>query len=365
LVALSAIYPGKRFALLHSFTRQCAPSRGFGVQGVATIRIPSDLRPARSASADGLWINVVEPKTGGGAIVAGTYGGRWVVGEVTSSGQLDRSFGNRGWTALAFNGEVRAVVQEPSGRIILAGDTNPSGCCTRNWAAAISARGQPQDGFGAHGRVELPTAGEAGVEALVLEPSGDILAQVGYGNNGCWGVALAMLTQSGHLVPRFKQRLDQFWKRLAFGAFVGDVYPDGNGFTLVGTGEKACDGSARQVATGLIARFRVDGRTTGSTTRFPSRMYGEVHAFRVGDDTFIVELPYGDSTQLTLAARRSDGSTDARFANRGRAWIHTRWTGFNAVLGTTASVKRAGQREIVVVATRDGRNELHVIRVRI
>jgi hypothetical protein len=369
LVALSSIYPGKRFAILHSFTTRCAPNQEFGDHGVATIGIHSHLRPAHSTSpgmpADGLWVNVVAARSGGGAIVAGTYGGRWVVGEVTPRGQMDESFGNRGWTALAFNGEVREVLQEPSGRIILAGDTNPSGCCTRNWAAAISAHGEPEDGFGAHGRVELPTAGEAGVEALALEPNGDILAQIGYGNNGCWGVVLAMLTPSGDLVPGFKQRLDQFWKRLGFGAFVGDVHPDGNGFTLVGTGERACDGYARQVATGLIARIQVDGRTAGTTTRFRSRMYGEVHAFSVGDDNFIVELPYGDSTRLTLAVRRSDGSTDARFANRGHAWIHTRWSGFHAVLGTTASVTRAGQREIVVVATRDGRNELHLMRVRI
>jgi hypothetical protein len=317
--------------------------------------------------SDGLWVNVVAPRNGGGAIVAGRYGGRWVVGEVSSRGRLDRSFGNGGWALLPFNGEVRAVLQERSGRIILGGDTNPSGCCTRNWAAAISTHGQPEDGFGAHGQVELPTGADSGVEGLALEPNGDILAQVGYGNNGCWGIALAMLTPSGHPVPGFKQRVDQFWKRLAFGAFVGDVYTDGDGFTLIGTGERACDGDghAHQSATGLITRFRVDGKAAGSTIRFPSRMYGEVQAFRVGDDIFSVALPYGDSTRLTLAARHRDGSLDAQFANRGRAWMHTRWSGFNAVLGTTASVARAGPRAIVVVATRDGRNELHLIRVRI
>src|SRR3989440_10105264 len=37
-VAFSEIYPGKRFAVLRSVTRECLPSRGFGHDGVATIK---------------------------------------------------------------------------------------------------------------------------------------------------------------------------------------------------------------------------------------------------------------------------------------------------------------------------------------
>jgi hypothetical protein len=78
-VAFSEVYPGKRLAVLRSVTRQCAPNRGFGNGGAPAIRISSRLKPGHPAAlgspSDGLWVNVVAPRNGGGAIVAGTYGG--------------------------------------------------------------------------------------------------------------------------------------------------------------------------------------------------------------------------------------------------------------------------------------------------
>jgi hypothetical protein len=368
LVAVSG-YPTLRSVVLHSVTALCAPDRGFGSEGVATVALPLRPRPgnppADGVPPNGLWVNAVAPRRGGGAILAGTYGNDWVVGEVTRRGQIDPTFGEGGWTVLPFPGEVTAVLQEPSGRIIIAGDNGGGGCCTLNWVAAVSARGRLENDFGTRGREELPTGGDSGVEGLALEPNGDILATVGYGNNGCWGVVLAMLTPSGRQVPQFATRFGRFWHGLGFGAFVGDVYVDGDGFTLVGTGERECDGYRSQPATGLITRFRADGDLIGRTIRFPSRMYGTVDAFHVGGDIFVVASPYADSTQVTVTALRSDGSADPRFGSRGRARIHTPWKGRNAALETMVSVHRASPRTIVVIATQDGRKQLQVIRVRL
>jgi hypothetical protein len=308
---------------------------------------------------------VVAPRNGGGAIVAGTYGGAWVVGEVTPSGRIDGAFGKGGWTVLPFRGEVSAVVQERSGRIFVGGDNGGGGCCTLNWAAALSARGQLDRSFGRHGRAELPTGEDSGVGSVALEPNGDILAKVGYGNMGCWGTALAMLTPSGRPVPTFRKRLDRFWRGLGFGAFVGDAYIDGDGFTLVGTGQRPCaEGPSFSApsSTGLIARFRVDGVPVSGTIRVPSRLYGTVVATHDGNDILVVESPYADPTRLTITARRADGSIDRRFGSNGRASIRTPWRGFNAKLDTAVSIARAGPRAVVVVATRSGR--LQVIRVR-
>jgi hypothetical protein len=370
LVAFSEVYPGKSLAVLRSVTRQCAPNRGFGNDGVATIRISSHLKPGHPAAlgspSDGLWVNVVAPRNGGGAIVAGTYAGEWVVGEVTRSGRVDPTFGNSGWTVLPFRGEVTAVLQERSGRILIGGDNGGGGCCNLNWAAALSARGALDRGFGRSGRAELPTGEDSGVGSLALGPSGDILAVVGYGNMGCWGTALAVLMQSGQPVPLFGQRLERFWHRLDFGAFVGNIYVDGEGFTLVGTGQKPCANGpsfSAPSATGLITRFRTDGKPTGRTIRFPSRMYGSVETFHEGDDTFVVESPYADPTRLTIAARRADGSIDSQFGSDGRVRIRTPWRGFNATLETEVSITQAGPKAIVVVATRPGR--LQVIRLRL
>ncbi len=372
LIALTDVYPGKRSAVLRSVTRTCAPNREFGDDGAATITIPSSLRPTDPAKdgfpAEGVWVNAIAPRNGGGAIVAGVYGGDWVVGEVTARGTVDQTFGNHGWALLPLPGAVTAILQEPSGRIVIAGDDGGAGCCTVNWAAALSEHGQLEDGFGAQGRAALPTGEDSGVRSLALEPNGDILADIGYGNMGCWGLALAMLTPSGAPEPMFAERLRQFWDAHHFGAFVGDVYIDSEGFTLIGTGQNPCAGGPRfsaPSATGLIARFRTDGTPAGLTVRFPSRMDGSVQALRDGHDAILATTPYADPTDITLTALRPDGSTDPRFASHGSARIRTPWHGSSATLSTTVSIDEASPTEIVIVATDSERNQMQLIRVRL
>src|SRR5439155_1946838 len=254
------------------------------------------------------------------------------------------------------------------GRILVGGDNNGGGCCIRSWLAAVSARGHLEQGFGTHGREELPTGEDSGIQTLALEPNGDILVGVGYGLMGCWGEGIAMLMPTGRPVPLFAKRLGRFWRRLAFNAFVGNVYGDRDGFTLVGTGQKPCvlhSSFSAPSATGLMARFRTDGEPVSRTIRFPSLRYGNVQAFDDGKDTLLVESPYADSTQLTLTARRPDGSLDPRFASRGRARIHAPWRGPNAALETDVSLIKAGPRALVLIATRYGHKQLRVIRVRL
>jgi hypothetical protein len=368
LVAFSNVNQGSRSAVLRSVTPACASNGEFGHDGAATITIPSGLRPGirEQQVGPGIWVNAVAPRSGGGAIVAGQYGGAWVVGEVTGSGTMDRGFGTKGWVVLPFQGEVTAVLQAPSGRIVIAGDNGGGGCCTVNWAAALSASGQLEKEFGANGRAVLPTGEDSGATALALEPNGDILAEIGYGNMGCWGVALAMLTPSGRPETGFVKRLQRFWGAQHFGAFVGDIYVGGAGFTLVGTGQKPCArGSSVPPATGLIARFRTSGRLDGSAARFPSPLYGSVQAFPEGADTVVVASPYADPTHITLTAIRQDGSTDASFGSHGHARIHTPWRGPDSASGTTVKIARASPTEIVVIATEWRHNQLELLRVRL
>jgi hypothetical protein len=370
LIAISD-YSARRSVMLHSVTRRCAPDLEFGRHGVATIGISSRSPRTRPASGapSGLRIKAVAGRNGGGAILAGGFGSDWVVGAVNRRGQIDPTFGKGGWAVLPFHGEAAAIFQEPSGRIVVGGDNGGGGCCLVNWAAALSPRGHLEREFGKHGRAELRApASEAGISALMRKPNGDILAAVEYGNNGCWGVALAMLTPSGQPVPRFAQRTDRVWQRLRFNAFIGDVSTDGQGFTLVGTGQRPCFGgslSSAPSATGLIMRFRTNGEPIGDAVRFPSRMYGTVRAFHAGNDTFVLVSPYADPTRLTLTARRRDGSIDPRFGSRGRARIHTPWRGPNAALDTTVLINQASPNAVVLVAWSYGRNQLQIIRVRL
>lgn len=372
LIALTNVYPGKRSAVLRSVTRTCASNREFGNDGAATITIPSSLQPTDPAEdglpAEGMWVNAIVPRNGGGAIVAGVYGGDWVVGEVSASGTVDQTFGSNGWVLLPIPGEVTAILQEPSGRIVIAGDNGGGGCCTVNWAAALSEHGQIEDGFGEHGRAVLPTGEDSGVHSLALEPNGDILAEIGYGNMGCWGLALAMLTPSGAPEPMFAKRLQRFWDTYHFGAFIGDVRVDHEGFTLIGTGQRSCydepPGSTAP-ATGLIAHFGTEGTPAGPAARFASRMYGSVSVLPDGHDDILAATPYADPTDITLTALRPDGSTDPRFADHGSARISTPWHGPDATLSTTVSIDEAGPTEIVIVATEPERNQIQLIRVRL
>jgi hypothetical protein len=372
LTALTNVYPGKRSAVLRSVTRGCASNPEFGEDGIATIAIPSSLQPTGPAAdgfnAEGLWINAIAPSNGGGAIVAGVYGGDWVVGEVSASGTLDQTFGSDGWALLPLPGEVTSILQEPSGRIVIAGDNGGAGCCTVNWAAALSEHGQLENGFGTQGRTVLPTGEDSGVRSLSLEPNGDILAEIGYGNMGCWGLALAMLTPSGAPEPMFAKRLQRFWDTYHFGAFIGDVRVDHEGFTLIGTGQRSCydepPGSTAP-ATGLIAHFGTEGTPAGPAARFASRMYGSVSVLPDGHDDILAATPYADPTDITLTALRPDGSTDPRFADHGSARIRTPWHGPDATLSTTVSIDEAGPTEIVIVATEPERNQIQLIRVRL
>ncbi|MGO9489901.1 MAG: hypothetical protein ACLQBB_12835 [Solirubrobacteraceae bacterium] len=371
LIAFSSYSPGKSFTVLESLTGRCEPEPLFGGDGAAEITIPSSLAPAHPPAhgPEGLVVDAGAASTGGGAIIAGSYAGSWMVGEVTGQGQPDPSFAHGGWSVLPFEGEVTAVLQEPSGRIILAGNHDASGCCTTNWAAALSARGRLEPTFGTHGRAELPTGEDSGIQRLALEPGGEILADVGHGNMGCWGTSLAMLTASGQPVAGFAARLARFWHRLGLHAFVGDVYVDRGGFTLAGTGQKPCydqPPGSTATATGLLARFRVSGEPSGPTIRFTSRMYGTVKAFHASGDTFLVEFPYFDRTPVTITALHPDGSLDRRFASRGRAEI--RLPQGNGELPPTLEAFEVGDGEIGLLATPSPgsqRPELRLIRLRL
>lgn len=364
-------YSTRRSVVLHSVTRRCVPNGGFGRRGIATVAISSNLprsSPNSLPPPSGLWVNAIASRNGGGAILAGGLGNHWVVGEVGPRGQLDSTFGKGGWAVLPFAGEATTIIQEPSGRIVVGGVVG-GGCCRVNSIAALSSRGYLQRTFGSQGRTELhvPT-GEAGIESLTRTAKGDILAAVGYGNNGCWGDALVKLTPSGHQVPLFARNTNRFWRRLGFNAFVGDVYTDAHGFTLIGTGQKPCSEgilSSAPSATGLIIHFRSDGQLLGNPVPFPSRMYGYVRSFRTSNVTFIAEQQYADPTQLFVAAHRADGSLDAGFGTSGSARIHTPYWGRNAKLDTMLFVGRANATTIVVVAASPSHGELQLIRIRL
>jgi hypothetical protein len=187
-------YATKNTVDLYAVSASCVPVREFGRAGRATVT-PSSRPPAHTdfeTLPDALWVNAVTPSNGG-ALIAGAYGGRWMVGAVTREGRVDPTFGNGGWAVLPFHGAVTAILRAPSGRIVVAGESRGP-----MWVAALSARGHLERGFGTDGRAMLPPLGaDAGVTGLAVEPSGEVLANIAFGSTGCWGDALVRLTPSG------------------------------------------------------------------------------------------------------------------------------------------------------------------------
>ncbi len=372
LLTQTAVYPGKPSAVLESVTPQCVPDPSFGSAGIATLAVPPQLHsaipagPNQGSSEEGLSLSVVAPSAGGGAILGGDYNRAWIVGEVSASGALDTSFGNGGWAVLPIRGSVDKILQEPSGRLLIAGDNGGGGCCTRNWAAALSARGELEPDFGAHGREQLPTGEDPAITKLLRWPDGEILIDVGQGHMGCWGSTLAALTPSGQPIPGFAGRLDRFWRALGFKAFVGDVYLDGDSFTLVGAGQRPCygePGSSKVPATGLIARFHNNGIITGPAIRFRSQMLQSVRAIPDGDDVLVVaSKPYPDRRRTTITARHRDGRIDRRFGDDGTAQIRVLVHGSEPQFGEL-SVTEAGPTTLLLLSTDEAQLQLNRVRV--
>jgi hypothetical protein len=94
-------------------------------------------------------------------------------------------------------------------------------------------------------------------------------------------------------------------------------------------------------------------------------MYGTVKAFRDGGDTFLVEFPYSDPTeQVTVTARRADGSLDPRFGSLGRAQIRIPLRS-GSLSPEALEIMKAAPGEITLVATPPERAEVQLIRLRL
>jgi uncharacterized protein YecT (DUF1311 family) len=177
-----------------------------------------------------------------------------------------------------------------------------------------------------------------------------------------------MYSPGGRERTQFAQRWSRFWKGLGWAAFAGEVYADGDGFTLVGTGQKPCafgPSLFKKRARGLVVHFRSNGTLASPPIRFRSPMFGAVSGFTLGRDTLLVGTPYANASTLRLTAVLPNGSLDPWFGNAGRAKVAAPWRGRYAAMDATASVVRAGPRAVLIVAGDGGRHDAQAIRIRI
>jgi hypothetical protein len=291
--------PSPRTAIAAEFRGPCALNRAFGHGGVIKLTLQKR----------GVSIAAVLPTGGGGAILAGSTRHAWLVGKLTADGQPDQGFGDHGWTRLPWHGQISSVARTGRGDLVLGGDDRPN-TNGQSMVSEVTAHGKLVTGFGVHGRAAMPGYHDGGIDRVLAEPDGDILALLGGGNMGCWGVTAITLTSAGHRVQGFTHRFLNALSTLDKSSvcptpvFVGDIEAGPTGFHLLGTSQGTC----------------VDGGCTNhpSGKPDPSRGVRDV-AFHYDGD---LDTAFGTAGQTSFRAPMAEA-----------AWILPEARG-RAVLGT-------------------------------
>jgi uncharacterized delta-60 repeat protein len=167
----------------------------FGVNGVATSRSlwPLDLLPGPSVSA-----MVVEPN-GKITVAGGASNGairHLLLARFNPEGTADLSFGASGYVSLAVDGAVHALIAQPDGRLVVAGETaeaaTGAGSCMTLWRFEVDGTVDPA--FGVGGRSRACSDAASGASALLLQADGKLVA-AGFGNDAGTGHRFAQVTR--------------------------------------------------------------------------------------------------------------------------------------------------------------------------
>jgi uncharacterized delta-60 repeat protein len=169
----------------------------FGTSGVATSRgvWPLDFLPGPSVSAV-----VVEPNgkitVAGGAAHLGVR--HLLLARFNPEGTVDASFGTAGVVSLPVDGTVHALVAEPDGKLVVAGETADvplaAGSCVTLWRFAVD--GSVDHDFGLDGSVRSCAGAPSGADALLQQPDGKLVA-AGFGTDEGTGRRFAQITRFG------------------------------------------------------------------------------------------------------------------------------------------------------------------------
>jgi len=255
-----------------------AVDANFGTNGVATSGglWPLDRPPGPSVSA-----MVVEPN-GKITVAGGASSGavrHLLLARFNPEGTADLSFGASGHVSLAVDGTVHALVAQPDGRLVVAGEmaeaATGAGSCMTLWRFEVDGTVDPA--FGVGGRSQACSDTASGASALLLQADGKLVA-AGFGNDAATGRRFAQVT-------RFEAdgSID-----VAFGS-TGSVR----------VSDRAGDVEALAVA------VQSDGRLVVAGTRFISARFdgdGFIDLSYGIDGIVRSAVPTGDPTQLVVHA---------------------------------------------------------------
>ncbi len=319
LVAAGHGYAGERrgtFALVrYDETGQLDP--GFGSDGTVTTRI------GERALVSAL---VLQPD---GKLVAagcgGTYANRkFGLARYDTSGSLDRGFGNGGIVTTAMGGfaGAQALLLQPDGKLVAAGygSTDRYLRGTTFALARHDKAGRLDRSFGKGGVVATTIGSDAGVAALVLQPNGKLVA-TGSASEALGFLALARYDKAGRLDRSFGNGgTVTTWVGGEAGAEALVLEPDGK---LVVAGYASTD-NWRSIKLALV-RYDKNGRPdrsfgNGGTVITAIGKVASATALVLQSDEKLVAAGYGGtrtSGKFALVRYNKNGRLDRSFGNGG------------------------------------------------
>ncbi|MBA2555881.1 MAG: hypothetical protein H0V12_00800 [Chloroflexi bacterium] len=172
----------------------------------------------------------------------------FVVGRYDAAGRPDPTFGTGGKVVTEFLGDgfATALVLQPDGRIVAAGEARAPADPTRFALARYTASGRLDGTFGSGGKVTTAWDTSASAADVALQPDGRIIAAgSATSRNADYDFAIARYTATGRLDPGFGDRgqiVTNFAGRSTDEALAVTIYPDDRVIVAGSTGPHDLDG---------------------------------------------------------------------------------------------------------------------------
>ncbi|HVF89842.1 MAG TPA: hypothetical protein VNH22_07235 [Blastocatellia bacterium] len=254
----------------------------------------------------------------------------FAVARYNSDGSLDLSFGIGGKATLDFSSgseDVRAVMLQPDGKIVVAGFVDTGGGNTDFALARFNADGSLDTSFGIGGKVTTDFFGSHDQAfAASIQADGKIVLAGGTTNNSRLSpmFALARYNSDGSLDSSFGSG-GKVTTEFGFSSVIFDlvIQPDGK---IIAGGTGFPEGSFESDF--ALARYNADGTLDatfdedGKATVHPPGRGGSIRALALQENGKIVAagsttVPVGSDLDIAVARFNSDGSIDSSFGTNG------------------------------------------------
>ena len=296
---------------------------------------PSDLDPSfhhgqaviTDTGPDYAWAGTVLSTGHGKVLVGGDIAYEPFVAQYTASGEIDETFGDRGFVRIHAPGFIIASRLQKDGNIVVAGTIGINGGREAFLLARLEPSGEFDPTFGDNGMVTTPIGGVAWIRDMVVLSDGRIVVvgQSGPGVGSAWSPTIAFYRPDGSLdTNSLENGIFASQIRGRSGAVTGVTQLEDDS-VLVSTFDEAYGDL-------IMLKLTPAGELDPSFARngiriLPSRLYEE--AWDIATDSLGRIYVLGDtgaptccaSTTVTVRRFLPDGARDRSYGRRGRASI--------------------------------------------